>query len=73
MFLFQRLGRSNITIMREYVAIKNMATTMEYMHAYGIPTTPNNLHQHGYTAAEITRYGLKAAHLARSLSVKNVN
>ncbi|RBO89282.1 hypothetical protein DFR47_11610 [Pseudochrobactrum asaccharolyticum] len=65
MFLFQGIGRSKITILREYVAIKNMATIMEDMNKFGEPTTPENLNNRGFSSEDISRYGLKAAHRAR--------
>lgn len=53
--------------------VSNMAATMQDMEAAGDPVTPDNLKLRNFSPEDITRYGLKAAHLARSLSVKNVN
>ncbi|MCF7645005.1 hypothetical protein KQ944_08010 [Bacillus subtilis] len=57
----------------ELSIVSHMAATMQDMDAAGDPVTPDNLRLRGYSSEDITRYGLKAAHLARSLSVKNVN
>ncbi len=57
----------------ELSVVSHMAATMQDMDAAGDPVTPDNLRLRGYSSEDITRYGLKAAHLARSLSVKNVN
>ncbi len=56
----------------ELSIVTHMAATMQDMEAAGDPVTPDNLKLRGYSPEEITRYGLKAAHLARSLSVKTV-
>ncbi len=55
------------------LTVSEMAATMQDMDAAGEAVTLNNLRLRGYTSEDITRYGLKAAHLARSLSVKNIN
>ncbi|WP_376709108.1 hypothetical protein [Pseudochrobactrum lubricantis] len=47
-----------------------MALTMQIMATNGEAVTPENLRGRGYTMADITRYGLKAANLARKRSVK---
>lgn len=72
MFLYQGIGRSKITILREYATIKNMATIMVDMNKFGEPTTPENLNNRGFSTDDICRYGLKAANLARNRSVKAV-
>ena len=54
------------------LTVSEMAATMQDMDAAGDPVTPDNLRLRGYSSEDITRYGLKAAHLARSLSVKMV-
>lgn len=54
------------------LTVSEMAATMQDMDAAGDPVTPDNLRLRGYSSEDITRYGLKAAHLARSLSVKTV-
>ena len=57
---------------QELCIVSGMAATMQDMDAAGDPVTPDNLRLRGYSSEDITRYGLKAAHLARSLSVKAV-
>ncbi|WP_022711881.1 MULTISPECIES: hypothetical protein [Pseudochrobactrum] len=57
---------------QELCIVSGMAATMQDMDAAGDPVTPDNLRLRGYSSEDITRYGLKAAHLARSLSVKTV-
>ena len=52
--------------------VDHMAATMQDMEAAGDPVTPDNLKLRNFSSEDITRYGLKAAHLARSLSVKTV-
>lgn len=54
------------------VTISEMAATMQDMDAVGEAVTPENLKLRGYDSADITRYGLRAASLARKLSVKRV-
>lgn len=54
------------------LTVSEMAATMQDMDAAGDPVTPDNLKLRGYSSEDITRYGLKAAHLARSSSVKRV-
>lgn len=49
-----------------------MAETMRRMEAASEPVTPENLIRRGYASEDVESYGLKAAHLARKLSVKVV-
>jgi len=49
-----------------------MANTMRDMDSAGEPVTPENLLLRGYCSAHISKYGLRAASLARKLSVKVV-
>ncbi|MBX8802535.1 hypothetical protein HBA92_17475 [Ochrobactrum sp. MR28] len=49
-----------------------MAETMQDMEAAGDPVTPDNLRLRGYPSEDITRYGLKAANLARLRSLITV-
>ena len=54
------------------LTVSEMAATMQDMDAAGEAVTPENLRGRGYTMADITRFGLKAANLARKRSVKTV-
>lgn len=56
----------------ELSIVSHMAAIMQDLEAAGDPVPPDNLKLRGYSSEDITRYGLKAAHLARSLSVKTV-
>lgn len=56
----------------ENLTISEMAATMQDMDAVGEAVTPENLKLRGYSVADITRYGLRAANLARKRSVKVV-
>ncbi len=58
---------------QELCIVSGMAAIMQDMDAAGEAVTPENLRSRGgYTMADITRYGLKAANLARQRSVKTV-
>lgn len=48
------------------LSVDEMAATMQSMHAAGVRTTQYNLRQRGYSEDEISRFGLRAAHLART-------
>lgn len=54
----------------ELSIVSRMTATMQDMEAVGDPVTPDNLLLRNFSLEDITRYGLKAAHLARKLSVK---
>ncbi|WP_439273571.1 hypothetical protein [Pseudochrobactrum sp. HB0163] len=54
------------------LGVDEMAATMQAMAAAGVPVTPDNLKLRGYSSEDITRYGLKAAHIARARAVKTV-
>lgn len=54
----------------ELSIVSHMAETMQDMEAAGDPVTPHNLRLRGYPSEDITRYGLKAANLARKLTIK---
>ena len=56
----------------ELSIVSHMAATMQDMEAAGEAVTPENLRGRGYTMADISRYGLKAANLARKRSVKTI-
>ena len=56
----------------ELSIVSHMAATMQDMEAAGDPVTQDNLKLRGYSPKEISRYGLKAANLARNRSVKAV-
>lgn len=47
------------------LSVDEMAATMQSMHAAGVRTTQDNLRQRGYSEDDISRFGLRAAHLAR--------
>lgn len=57
---------------QELCIVSGMASTMQDMDAVGEAVTPENLKLRGYSVADITRYGLRAANLARKRSVKVV-
>lgn len=48
------------------LSVDEMAATMQSMHAAGVRTTQDNLRQRGYSEDDISRFGLRAAHLARA-------
>ncbi len=48
------------------LSVDEMAATMQSMHAAGVRTTQENLRQRGYSKDDISRFGLRAAHLARA-------
>ncbi len=52
------------------LTVSEMAATMQDMDAAGDPVTPDNLRLRGYSSEDITHYGLKAANLARKLTIK---
>lgn len=54
------------------ISISEMAATMQDMEAAGDPVTPENLKLRGYSSADVSKYGLDAARLAKKLSVKVV-
>ncbi len=54
------------------LTIDEMAATMQDMDAVGEAVTPENLRLRGYSKADITRFGLPAANLARKRSTKLV-
>lgn len=54
------------------LTVSEMAATMQDMDAAGDPVTPDNLKLRGYSIEDITRYGLKAANLARLRSLITV-
>lgn len=56
----------------ELSIVSRMAATMQDMDAAGDPVTPDNLRLRGYSSEDITRYGLKAANLARLRSLITV-
>lgn len=58
--------------MWEKLTVDEMAATMQDMDAAGEPVTPDNLKLRGYSAQDITLFGLDAAELARQRSVKVV-
>ncbi|MDM8344162.1 hypothetical protein P8H26_02015 [Pseudochrobactrum sp. sp1633] len=57
---------------QELCIVSGMAATMQDMDAAGEAVTPENLRGRGYNMGDISRYGLKAANLARKRSVKTV-
>lgn len=58
---------------QELCIVSGMAAIMQDMDAAGEAVTPENLRgRGGYTMADISRYGLKAANLARKRSVKTI-
>ncbi len=48
------------------LSVDEMAATMQSMHAAGERTTQENLRLRGYSKDDISRFGLRAAHLARA-------
>lgn len=58
--------------MHELCIVSGMAATMQDMDATGEPVTPENLRLRGYSAQDITHFGLRAANLARQRSLKVV-
>ncbi len=54
----------------DHISINEMAATMQDMEAAGDPVTPENLKLRGYSSADVSKYGLEAARLAKKLSVK---
>lgn len=57
----------------EMSIVSNMAATMQDMDAVGEAVTPENLKLRNFSSEEIMRFGLRAASLARKLSVKQTN
>lgn len=55
------------------LTVSEMAATMQDMDAAGDPVTPDNLRLRGYSSEDISRYGLKAANLARKHTVRVVS
>lgn len=58
--------------MWEKLTVEEMAATMQDMDAAGEAVTPENLRGRGYSMADITLFGLRAANFARKRSVKQV-
>lgn len=58
--------------MWDKISIREMAATMQDMDAASDPVTIDNLKLRGYSSNDIELYGLRAAKLARKLSVKVV-
>lgn len=56
----------------EKLTVAEMASTMQDMDSTGEPVTPDNLRLRGYSIADITKFGLRAANSARKRSVKQV-
>lgn len=54
------------------LTIDEMAATMQDMDAAGEAVTPNNLQLRGYSKADISRFSLSAANLARKRAIKAV-
>jgi len=71
MIIFEKRPTPNPTNW-EKLTVTEMANTMRDMDSAGEPVTPENLLLRGYCSAHISKYGLRAASLARKLSVKVV-
>lgn len=65
MFILEALNAQSATGWQK-LSVDEMAATMQSMHAAGERTTQENLRLRGYSKDDISRFGLRAAHLARA-------